>query len=59
VALAQLDDLAGEESPINVPGTTTERHNWRRRQALTVKDIFSDTQARKIIGAMSQSRVVP
>ncbi|NJM91327.1 MAG: hypothetical protein HC861_00365 [Rhodospirillaceae bacterium] len=58
VALAQLDDLAGEEAPINVPGTTTERQNWRRRQALTVEDLFSDTQARQIMEAISQSRVV-
>ena len=58
VALAQLDDLAGEEVPINVPGTTTERQNWRRRQGLTVEDIFSDTQARQVMEAISRSRVV-
>lgn len=38
----QLDDLSGEEQPINIPGTDTEYSNWRRRLSLPLADIFSD-----------------
>lgn len=31
VVLVSLDDIAHEEVPHNVPGTTTERPNWQRR----------------------------
>jgi len=39
VALMQLDDLTGETEPLNVPGTDTERPNWRRRLSQTVEEI--------------------
>ena len=29
--LVQADDLTEETEPLNVPGTDTERPNWRRR----------------------------
>jgi glycogen operon protein len=31
LALVQADDLSGESTPLNVPGTDRERPNWRRR----------------------------
>lgn len=31
IALAQLDDLAGETVAVNLPGTDRERPNWRRK----------------------------
>ncbi|MBL8589819.1 MAG: 4-alpha-glucanotransferase, partial [Methylobacteriaceae bacterium] len=31
IAMAQIDDLAGEATAINLPGTDRERPNWRRR----------------------------
>ncbi|MGH6894380.1 MAG: glycogen debranching protein GlgX [Dongiaceae bacterium] len=56
VALAQLDDLAGEESPVNVPGTTTERPNWRRRLTSSARDIFASDQAGRVMAAVSNGR---
>jgi glycogen operon protein len=31
LALVQADDLAGEVTAVNLPGTDHERPNWRRR----------------------------
>ena len=42
IVLASLDDLLGEATPFNVPGTTTEYPNWRRRARLTVSEIAAD-----------------
>jgi len=59
VALAQLDDLAGSETQINVPGTTVERPNWRHRLRRTVPEIFEDKQDRAVIDAVSPGRTAP
>jgi glycogen operon protein len=56
VALAQLDDLAREERPINVPGTTTEHPNWRRRLGSTVQEIFAAPHARATVEAIASGR---
>ena len=39
VMLVQADDLSEETEPLNVPGTDTERPNWRRRLSVTVEEI--------------------
>jgi glycogen operon protein len=59
VALAQLDDLAAEQEPINIPGTTTEHPNWRRRLARPVKEIFASEDAELAIKAISAGRNTP
>jgi 4-alpha-glucanotransferase len=40
--LVNLEDLWGEGEPHNVPGTSSERPNWRRKAALTLEEIESD-----------------
>ncbi len=47
VVLAQLEDLLGQHEQVNVPGTTTEEPNWRRKLALPIdafegNDTFAD-----------------
>ena len=37
--LVNLEDLWGEEMPQNVPGTTCEYPNWRRKAAMTIEEI--------------------
>jgi glycogen operon protein len=56
IALAQLDDLAREALPVNVPGTTTEHPNWRRRLGHTVEEIFTSTHAEHAVGAIADGR---
>ncbi len=35
--LVQLEDVAGARDQVNVPGTTTQHPNWRRRLALSLE----------------------
>ena len=37
--IATLEDLWGEDRPQNVPGTTEEHPNWRRRMRHTVEEL--------------------
>jgi glycogen operon protein len=56
VMLVQADDLAGESEPLNVPGTDTERPNWRRRLSAGVDDMMAEPLARGIIDAVKEIR---
>ncbi len=49
LAMAQLDDLAGERVAVNLPGTNLERPNWRRRRGLPIEKLFSMPRAAAII----------
>jgi (1->4)-alpha-D-glucan 1-alpha-D-glucosylmutase len=40
--MVQLDDLIGEDQQVNLPGTSTEYPNWRRRLSRSLKEIFHD-----------------
>ncbi|MBS0641183.1 MAG: 4-alpha-glucanotransferase, partial [Proteobacteria bacterium] len=52
LALVQADDLAGERSGVNLPGTDRERPNWRRRIGVDVDALFGTPLARAILAAM-------
>ncbi|MES2605171.1 MAG: 4-alpha-glucanotransferase, partial [Pseudomonadota bacterium] len=38
----QLDDLAGANTPVNIPGTSNEYPNWRRKLPRTLSALFAD-----------------
>jgi 4-alpha-glucanotransferase len=38
-AVAQLDDLTLESEPVNVPTTSDEHPNWRRRLSITLEEL--------------------
>jgi glycogen operon protein len=40
LVMAQADDLVGETLAVNLPGTDSERPNWRRRLDVDVTDLF-------------------
>jgi 4-alpha-glucanotransferase len=51
LAMTQLDDLAGEADPVNVPATDSEYPNWRRRLSVNLEELvglarFADIVAR-------------
>ncbi len=39
LALAQIDDLTDEADPVNVPATSDEHPNWRRRLSMTLEEL--------------------
>src|SRR4029077_16133944 len=49
IVLINLEDLWLEKRPQNVPGTSSERPNWRRKAQLTLEQIFRDRRLRKLI----------
>lgn len=42
IAVVNIDDLWGEERRQNVPGTDTERPNWRARHKMAMEDLMQD-----------------
>jgi glycogen debranching enzyme GlgX/4-alpha-glucanotransferase len=56
LVLAQADDLAGERIAVNLPGTDTERPNWRRKLAPPVTDLFRTEAARAILDGLRKTR---
>jgi 4-alpha-glucanotransferase len=51
-----MEDLWGEESPQNVPGTTAERPNWRRRWRVTLPEIATSDEITALLAAVKLAR---
>jgi 4-alpha-glucanotransferase len=49
LSLAQLDDLLDEEDPVNVPATSTEHPNWRRKYSVAIEDLAGNHHAWRLI----------
>jgi 4-alpha-glucanotransferase len=49
IVLLNLEDLWLEPRPQNVPGTSSERPNWRRKAKFTLEEIFRDKRLREMI----------
>jgi glycogen operon protein len=56
LASAQLDDLSGERTAANLPGTDRERPNWRHRHPLDVDALFAAPRAKEILAALAARR---
>ncbi len=54
--LINLEDLWLEERSQNVPGTSSERPNWRRKTALTLEQIQSDPQIAALLELLNTGR---
>ncbi len=50
--LVQAEDLAGETSAVNLPGTDRERPNWRRRLPVPVAQLLHGELARATLAAL-------
>ncbi len=44
IAVINIDDLWAEERRQNVPGTDSERPNWRARHAITMEELIADSE---------------
>lgn len=52
-----LDDLAGEEEPINLPGVPPERHaSWTRRMRAPLDAVFESSRARRMLACVPPER---
>jgi 4-alpha-glucanotransferase len=49
IVIISLEDLWGETSPQNVPGTSTERPNWRRRLARPLMEIIGSEPMERLL----------
>jgi malto-oligosyltrehalose trehalohydrolase/4-alpha-glucanotransferase len=56
LAMAQLDDLTGETDPVNVPATSDEHPNWRRRHSLTLEELPTNALFNQVVGVLRESR---
>lgn len=52
----QLDDLMLEPLQANIPGTTDEQPNWRRRSRLSLEEIAQDKDVATICRAVQNAR---
>jgi glycogen operon protein len=55
LVVAQIEDLAGETDPVNLPGTDREYPNWRRRLALDVEVALETETAEAVFAAMKKA----
>ena len=56
VLMVQLEDMLGVLDQINIPSTTTENPNWRRKLPLNVKTTMSDRRILELATALRQER---
>jgi 4-alpha-glucanotransferase len=52
--LVQLDDLTEEGEQLNLPGTDTERPNWRRRLHLKIDDVAHAPMVRALASGLAE-----
>ncbi len=58
ITLLQLDDVMNEQEPVNVPGTSTEHPNWRRKMAATLDEIERSGRLGRLAREKRPSRTV-
>ena len=56
VVLVNVEDLWEETEPQNVPGTSSERPNWRRKSRLRIEEICRDTHIQKLLEGLARLR---
>jgi (1->4)-alpha-D-glucan 1-alpha-D-glucosylmutase len=54
--LAQPEDVLGQLEQVNLPGTTEQYPNWRRKLTVDLEDLSSDARVRAFIDALRNER---
>lgn len=52
----QPEDWLDMDAPVNVPGTSDEYPNWRRKLSYTLEEMFADEQVNKLIKDLDKRR---
>jgi 4-alpha-glucanotransferase len=55
-ALIQLDDVTGELNPVNLPGSTNQYPNWRRKLSVALEDLFETALVAEVTGIFDRER---
>ncbi|MBC5810222.1 MAG: 4-alpha-glucanotransferase [Candidatus Eremiobacteraeota bacterium] len=55
VVLVQFDDAAGELDQVNMPGTSLEYPNWRRKNRIALEDLGRHEQFARLAGTVRAS----
>jgi glycogen debranching enzyme len=56
IVMAQLDDILQERAPVNVPGTSTQYPNWRRKLGTAVDDLAADPRLARLCETLNAIR---
>jgi 4-alpha-glucanotransferase len=56
LAMVQLDDLTDEREQVNLPGTTDQHPNWRRKQSLNLEDLAANRRVRALAQILHSAR---
>ena len=56
VLMVQLEDMLGVVDQINIPSTTTQNPNWRRKLPLNLKTCMTDRRVLELAAALRQER---
>ncbi|HEY4358662.1 MAG TPA: 4-alpha-glucanotransferase [Acidobacteriaceae bacterium] len=56
LALVQLDDITEEAEQVNIPGTTSEVPNWRRKHSLNIEHLDRNRVFQQTVHAMRDPR---
>lgn len=52
----QIEDLCFTELPVNIPGTSDEYPNWRRKLPLPVDALLAGIEARRMLASLTEGR---
>jgi 4-alpha-glucanotransferase len=52
----QLDDLAGMDMPVNIPGTSSEYSNWQRKIPMLLEQVFANPSTIEMLQALHRER---
>lgn len=52
----QLEDLVQLETPVNIPGTSTEYPNWRRKLPENIEAILAHQDVQQLVSEIKQAR---
>ncbi|MDP5185566.1 MAG: 4-alpha-glucanotransferase, partial [Alishewanella sp.] len=52
----QLEDLVLLDTPVNIPGTSTEYPNWRRKLPSNIEDILAQADVQQLLLKIKQAR---
>jgi 4-alpha-glucanotransferase len=56
LAMVQIDDLTDEADPVNVPATSDEHPNWRRRLGMTLEELAARPRFTDITAILRSAR---